>query len=235
MGSNPATPTAVRPGQGPDPLSGSGPRFVPWAICRAVEAQASEAMRQVSCLIEIKQNFMDQLRALRAKGGFAPDRGRLDLVSDAHSEGCRRPLLSDAPGRQSGRGEARRAGNPATVVLLTRIGEGRGPATSDSPELAATAHALKEGGLVTTPKQSGGRQAESPMTDVSTWSTATTRTVQGSGNAGICSTPRSGDGTHGPARPQQPAPRSLSLGDRPTLAAEQTDSRSMPLSPCPAA
>ncbi|WP_322984599.1 Fic family protein [Streptomyces sp. S584] len=44
--------------------------YNPWVsfFCQAVEAQASEAMRQVSGLIEIKQKFMDQLRALRAKG-----------------------------------------------------------------------------------------------------------------------------------------------------------------------
>jgi Fic family protein len=44
--------------------------FNPWVsfFCQAVEAQAYEAIRQVSGLIEIKQKFMDQLRTLRTKG-----------------------------------------------------------------------------------------------------------------------------------------------------------------------
>lgn len=44
--------------------------FNPWVsfFCQAVEAQAREATRQVSGLIELKQSFMDRLRELRAKG-----------------------------------------------------------------------------------------------------------------------------------------------------------------------
>lgn len=50
--------------------------------------------------------------------------------------------------------------NDRQLVLLTRIGEGTEPVTSDSPELAATAHALKGRGLITMPKQSGRWQAD---------------------------------------------------------------------------
>lgn len=44
--------------------------FDPWVsfFCQAVKAQAFEAIRQVSGLIELKQKFVDQLRGIRAKG-----------------------------------------------------------------------------------------------------------------------------------------------------------------------
>ncbi len=50
--------------------------------------------------------------------------------------------------------------NDRQLALLTRIGDGSDPVTSDSPELAATARALKERGLITRPKQGGRWQAE---------------------------------------------------------------------------
>ncbi|MFJ5047125.1 hypothetical protein [Streptomyces sp. NPDC088719] len=50
--------------------------------------------------------------------------------------------------------------NDRQLVLLTRIGEGTEPVTSDSPELAATAHALKGRGLIIMPKQGGRWQAD---------------------------------------------------------------------------
>ncbi|MGW6682168.1 PE-PGRS family protein [[Kitasatospora] papulosa] len=50
--------------------------------------------------------------------------------------------------------------NDRQLALLTRIGEGTEPVTADSPELAATAHALKGRGLITMPKQSGRWQAD---------------------------------------------------------------------------
>ncbi|MEE1738022.1 PE-PGRS family protein [Streptomyces sp. BE147] len=50
--------------------------------------------------------------------------------------------------------------NDRQLALLTRIGDGTEPVTSDSPELAATARALKGRGLITMPKQSGRWQAD---------------------------------------------------------------------------
>lgn len=50
--------------------------------------------------------------------------------------------------------------NDRQLALLTRIGGGPDPVTSDSPELALTARALKERRLITMPKQSGKWQAE---------------------------------------------------------------------------
>lgn len=50
--------------------------------------------------------------------------------------------------------------NDRQLALLTRIGDGTAPVTSDSPELALTARALKERRLITMPKQSGKWQAE---------------------------------------------------------------------------
>lgn len=50
--------------------------------------------------------------------------------------------------------------NGRQLALLTRIGGGTDPVTSDNPELAHTARALKERHLITMPKQSGKWQAE---------------------------------------------------------------------------
>ncbi|MFI7393301.1 PE-PGRS family protein [Streptomyces tendae] len=50
--------------------------------------------------------------------------------------------------------------NDRQRTLLTRIGEGSEPVTSDSPELALTARALKERRLITMPRQGGKWQAE---------------------------------------------------------------------------
>ena len=50
--------------------------------------------------------------------------------------------------------------NDRQLALLTRIGDGTDPVTSDSPELALTARALKERRLITMPKRSGKCQAE---------------------------------------------------------------------------
>ncbi|WP_435272053.1 PE-PGRS family protein [Streptomyces parvulus] len=50
--------------------------------------------------------------------------------------------------------------NDRQLALLSRIGDGTDPVTSDSPELALTARALKERRLITMPKQSGKWQAE---------------------------------------------------------------------------
>lgn len=50
--------------------------------------------------------------------------------------------------------------NDRQLALLTRIGGGTSPVTSDSPELALSARALKERRLITMPKQSGKWQAE---------------------------------------------------------------------------
>jgi hypothetical protein len=50
--------------------------------------------------------------------------------------------------------------NDRQLALLTRIGDGAAPVTSDSPELALTARALKERRLITMPKQNGKWQAE---------------------------------------------------------------------------
>jgi hypothetical protein len=50
--------------------------------------------------------------------------------------------------------------NDRQLALLTRIGDGADPVTSDSPELALTARALKGRGLITMPKQGGRWQAE---------------------------------------------------------------------------
>ncbi|MFF9320237.1 PE-PGRS family protein [Streptomyces sp. NPDC014735] len=50
--------------------------------------------------------------------------------------------------------------NDRQLVLLTRIGAGTDPVISESPELAHTARALKERGLITMPKHGGKWQAE---------------------------------------------------------------------------
>ncbi len=50
--------------------------------------------------------------------------------------------------------------NDRQLALLARIGSGTDPVTSESPELAPTARALKERGLITMPKKSGKWQAE---------------------------------------------------------------------------
>ncbi|MFI8517732.1 hypothetical protein ACIGEZ_07900 [Streptomyces sp. NPDC085481] len=50
--------------------------------------------------------------------------------------------------------------NDRQLALLARIGEGTEPVTSGSPELAATARALKGRGLITMPKQGGKWQAD---------------------------------------------------------------------------
>lgn len=50
--------------------------------------------------------------------------------------------------------------NDRQLALLTRVGDGADPVTSDSPELALTARALKERRLITMRKQSGKWQAE---------------------------------------------------------------------------
>ncbi|MFI2351014.1 PE-PGRS family protein [Streptomyces sp. NPDC019443] len=50
--------------------------------------------------------------------------------------------------------------NDRQLALLTRIGKDTEPVTSDSPELAVTARALKGRGLITMPKQAGKWQAE---------------------------------------------------------------------------
>ncbi|MEV3955365.1 PE-PGRS family protein [Streptomyces albogriseolus] len=50
--------------------------------------------------------------------------------------------------------------NDRQLALLTRIGDGADPVTSDSPEFALTARALKERRLITMPKQDGKWQAE---------------------------------------------------------------------------
>ncbi|MEV1009819.1 PE-PGRS family protein [Streptomyces sp. NPDC049881] len=50
--------------------------------------------------------------------------------------------------------------NERQLSLLTRVGEGTDPVTSDSPELALTARALKERRLITMPRQGGKWQAE---------------------------------------------------------------------------
>ncbi|MEW2369819.1 hypothetical protein AB0940_10615 [Streptomyces sp. NPDC006656] len=50
--------------------------------------------------------------------------------------------------------------NDRQLALLTRIGEGVEPVTSDAPELALTARALKERGHITMPKEGGTWRAE---------------------------------------------------------------------------
>ncbi|TQE38137.1 PE-PGRS family protein [Streptomyces ipomoeae] len=50
--------------------------------------------------------------------------------------------------------------NDRQLALLTRIGDGTDPVTSDSPELALTARALKERRLITMPKQGGKWRAD---------------------------------------------------------------------------
>ncbi|MEU5578712.1 PE-PGRS family protein [Streptomyces huasconensis] len=50
--------------------------------------------------------------------------------------------------------------NDRQLALLTRIGSGTDPVTSDSPELAVTARALKGRGLVTMPRKKGKWEAE---------------------------------------------------------------------------
>lgn len=54
--------------------------------------------------------------------------------------------------------------NDRQLALLTRIGGGADPVTSNSPELAVTARALRDRGLVTMPRKKGRWQAE--ITDV---------------------------------------------------------------------
>ncbi len=54
--------------------------------------------------------------------------------------------------------------NDRQLALLTRIGGGADPVTSHSPELAVTARALRDRGLVTMPRKKGRWQAE--ITDV---------------------------------------------------------------------
>ncbi|WP_346158697.1 PE-PGRS family protein [Streptomyces roseiscleroticus] len=49
--------------------------------------------------------------------------------------------------------------NDRQLALLARIGDGAEPVTSDSPELAATARALKGRGLITMPRRGGQWQA----------------------------------------------------------------------------
>ncbi|MFH0243129.1 PE-PGRS family protein [Streptomyces sp. HK10] len=53
--------------------------------------------------------------------------------------------------------------NDRQLALLTRIGEGTDPVTSDSPELALTARALKERGLIVMPKD--GKRWRAEITD----------------------------------------------------------------------
>ncbi|MFE3737833.1 hypothetical protein [Streptomyces sp. NPDC059134] len=50
--------------------------------------------------------------------------------------------------------------NDRQLALLTRIGGATAPVTSDSPELAVTARALRDRGLVTMPRKNGRWQAE---------------------------------------------------------------------------
>ncbi|MFH8981710.1 hypothetical protein [Streptomyces varsoviensis] len=50
--------------------------------------------------------------------------------------------------------------NDRQLALLTRLGDGTDPVTSDSPELALTARALKERRLITMPRQGGKWRAE---------------------------------------------------------------------------
>ncbi|MEU8890416.1 hypothetical protein [Streptomyces sp. NPDC048442] len=50
--------------------------------------------------------------------------------------------------------------NDRQLALLTRIGDGSTPVTSDNPELAVTARALKARGLITMPRQGGKWQAQ---------------------------------------------------------------------------
>ncbi len=50
--------------------------------------------------------------------------------------------------------------NDRQLALLTRIGDGPDPVTSDSPELAVTARALRDRGLVIMPRKKGRWQAE---------------------------------------------------------------------------
>src|SRR5262245_4830588 len=50
--------------------------------------------------------------------------------------------------------------NDRQLALLPRIGSRTDPVTSDSPELAVTARALRDRGLVTMPKKKGRWQAE---------------------------------------------------------------------------
>jgi ABC-type metal ion transport system substrate-binding protein len=50
--------------------------------------------------------------------------------------------------------------NDRQLALLTRIGEGTEPVTSDSPDLARTTRVLQERGLITMPKEGGKWEAE---------------------------------------------------------------------------
>ncbi len=50
--------------------------------------------------------------------------------------------------------------NDRQLALLTRIGEGTDPVTSESPELANTARAIKGRGFITMPRRGGKWQAE---------------------------------------------------------------------------
>ncbi|MFC3999922.1 hypothetical protein ACFOVU_28685 [Nocardiopsis sediminis] len=54
--------------------------------------------------------------------------------------------------------------NDRQLALLTRIGDDTDPVTSDSPELAHTARALKGRGLITMPKR-GGKKWQAEITD----------------------------------------------------------------------
>jgi hypothetical protein len=99
------------------------------------------------------------LRAARARGD-APPTGCADVTTD----GTTIAMHSWSPL------------NDRQLALLTRIGDGSAPVTSDSPELAVTARALKGRGLITMPKQGGSGRRRSPTRDASTWSTAIIRT-----------------------------------------------------------
>lgn len=50
--------------------------------------------------------------------------------------------------------------NDRQLALLTLIGDGTDPVTSDSPELATTSRALKDRGLIAMPRKNGKWQAQ---------------------------------------------------------------------------
>ncbi|MDI5965673.1 hypothetical protein [Streptantibioticus silvisoli] len=58
--------------------------------------------------------------------------------------------------------------NERQLALLTRIGDGSDPVTSDNSDLALTAHALKERGLIAMPK-AGGKRWLAEITDAGTF------------------------------------------------------------------
>lgn len=58
--------------------------------------------------------------------------------------------------------------NERRLALLTRIGDGSDPVTSDNSDLALTARALKERGLLTMPK-AGGKKWQAEITDAGTF------------------------------------------------------------------